>query len=64
MPKINNDIIQIILESGSLLGLKKEDIQGLKIKSYHNEKVTINCPSHAYNNSAGFYGSISIKDFF
>lgn len=64
MANINNDIIQKILEIGSLLGFKREDIQGLKIKSNHNEKVTINCPTHTYNNSAGFYGTISIRDFF
>ena len=64
MANIYDDIVQKILESGSLLGFKKEDIQGFKITSNHNEKVTINCPTHAYNNSAGFYGTISIRDFF
>ena len=59
-----NDIAQKILKIGRLLGLKEEDIQGIKITAVNNEKVTINCPAHAYNNSAGLYGTVSIRDFF
>ena len=63
MKHISNDVALKILQIGSLLGLKKEDVQGLKITANHNEKVTINCPTHAYNNSVGYYGTFSIRDF-
>ena len=64
MKHISNDVTLKILEIGSLLGLNKKEVQGLNIISNHNEKVTINCHTHAYNNSVGYYGTVSIRDFF
>ena len=58
-----SDIIQKILETCNLLGLKEKDIQTLQMTAKNYEKITINCPAHAYNNSAGLYGTISIRDF-
>lgn len=62
--KGENNTVKKIIEIGSLLGLKEKDIEAVKMTATNNEKVTINCPAHAYNNSAGVYGTISIKDFF
>lgn len=64
MKHISNDVALRILEIGSILGLKKKDLQGLKMIAKNNEKVTINCPTHSYNNSAGYYGTVSIRHFF
>ena len=66
MTCLNNeidDMAQKILKIGRLLGLKEEDIQVIKKTTVNNEKLIINCPAHAYNNSAGLYGSISIRGF-
>ena len=64
MKHISNDVTLKILEIGSLLGLNKKDVLRLNKTSNHNEKVTINCPTHSYNNSAGYYGTVSIRHFF
>lgn len=63
MKHISKDVALRILEIGSLLGLKKKDVQGLNITNNNNEKVIINCTSHSYNNSVGYYGTLSIRDF-
>lgn len=64
MKHISNDVTLRILKIGNLLGLKKKDVQRLRMTAKNNEKVTINCPSHAYNNSVGYYGTVSVRDFF
>ena len=53
-----------ILKIGSLLGLKEDDILALLRKAGKKEKVTLYNPNYAYNNSVGYYGTISINDFF
>ena len=64
MKHISNDVTLKILEISSFLGLKKDDVQGLRMTAKNNEKVSIKCHTHAYNNSVGYYGTVSIRDFF
>lgn len=51
-----------VYEIGNMLGLNKEDIEGVERKK-SNEKVSIMPPADAYNNAIGRYGTVSIKDF-
>ena len=64
MRHVSNDRLSEILEIGNLLGLKKMEIQEILTTNYNEDvKLTTNNPIDAYNNSVGYYGTVSIKDF-
>ena len=57
---------KVLFEIGNILGLKEEDIVDLKKIASNQidiQNVSVQEPADCYNNSSGYYGTISIKDF-
>ena len=63
MSHVVNSLCNELLEIGSMLGVKEEDILNLKSQALNQKVLLLQEPTNSYKDTISYYGTLSINDF-
>ena len=63
MSHVINSLCNELLEIGSMLGVKEEDILNLKSQALNQKMLLLQEPTNSYKDTISYYGTLSINDF-